>query len=270
MNKKICYWNVSWGRHSLMSQALIFSMRRNGINDDFIAFSDRELVDCTNRKLDHGIKLDLSNYLFKFQYLKLLKDEPYDYFIFIDADSFFVKPPTMSPLELVKNQSPWHCFLESPINLKSTKRRDWWGVPTTELTKIYRDLGVESTEIRNMNAGFWICKKEFISTAYSLGMSCFYKFKSLGYRITEEIPMAYISNYMSPDNTVHFHEKYFDYWASDWTGKFTNILPTDTEWEYTSYMTDEKFIIKPSLVHAMRSKRALIEVGHKIHLYNNK
>jgi hypothetical protein len=70
--------------------------------------------------------------------------------------------------------------------------------------------------------------------------------------------MAYITNYMSKNVNFHFHENYFNYWASDWTGNFKNIIPLHTTWSYESYMTGEKYNIKPTLVHAMRSKNALI------------
>lgn len=256
-NNKICYWSIGWGSYAKMIQTLINSKNEYNLEGDFIAFTDTQLNNCINLSLDNSIPLDLSNYMFKFLYLYKLKQYDYDYFIFIDADSIFVKKPNISPLYFVE-KSPWHCFLESPINSSKTKRPDWWGVPVNTLTDMYRKLGVNCKEIRNMNAGYWICKKDFIETACQLGINCFNFFKSKGFNITEEIPMAYIANYICTDVEFHFHEKYINYWASDWTGVFKDILPYDTEWEYQSYMTDEKFNVKPAIVHAMRSKKNLI------------
>jgi hypothetical protein len=161
----------------------------------------------------------------------------------------------------MQKNNPWHCFLESPINTEKTIRPDWWGVPNKTLEGLYRDLGVSCKEIRNMNAGYWICRREFIPNACELGTKCMLYFLKNKFKITEEIPMAYITNYMSTDNTFHFHENYFNYWASDWTGKFAYMVPTDTEWINTSYMTNEKTLIRPAIVHAMRSKEALIKNG---------
>lgn len=241
-----------------MLQNLVHSARKFGIQDEFIAFSDSKLDGCVNEPLDASVPLDLSNYMFKFHYLKKLTKYDFEYFVFLDGDSVFVNTPTRHPTSLVPMGIPWHCFLESPINSRKTQRPDWWGVPNTVLTNEFRNLGVISSEIRNVNAGYWICKKQFIDEAVRLGLQCYEHFKKLGFRVTEEIPMSYISNYICPNVTYHFHERYADYWASDWTGVFKDIYPSFAEWEYESYMTGEKFTVKPSIIHAMRSKRALI------------
>ena len=262
MKNKICYWSIGSGDYSFMIQNLIYSKNLNKVEGDFIAFSDKKLKNCINQTLDPEIPLSLDNYMFKFAYLKKLIHFDYDYFVFIDADTLFVKKPNICPSFFVQD-APWHCFLESPINSNKTKRKDWWGVPINELTKMYRQLGVISNEIRNMNAGYWVCKKEFIETACNLGEECYNFFVSKNFLITEEIPMAYIGNYICGDAKFHFHEKFTDYWASDWTGIFKNKFPTYKEWEYESYMTEERIMVKPTLVHAMRSKTVLINEGKK-------
>lgn len=259
-NKKICYWSIGWGDYAYMIQSLIDSKNKYNIQGDFIAFTDKKLNNCINESLDPTIPLDLSNYMFKFSYLKKLLNYDYDYFIFIDADSIFVSNPDITPLFFVQ-KTPWHCFLESPVNTIKTVRRDWWGVPVEILTKIYRKMGVVCEEIRNMNAGYFICQKEFIPHACELGFSCYETFLKNNFKVTEEIPMAYITNHICADVSFHFHEKYINYWASDWTAKFKNQIPSYKEWEYESYMTGEKFIVKPSLIHAMRSKPELIQNG---------
>ena len=63
---------------------------------------------------------------------------------------------------------------------------------------------------------------------------------------------------MSPNIEDRFLENYTNYWASDWTDNFKDKIPEDKDWEYTSYMTLEKIEVRPAIVHAMRSKQALI------------
>jgi hypothetical protein len=259
-NQKICYWSIGSNHHSYMVQSLINSKIKYGISGDFIAFTDKNLSNCINENLDSNIQMNLSNYMFKFQYLYKLLKYDYEYFIFLDADSIFVKESEICPVSLL-NGDPWHIFLESPINLPTTKRPDWWGVPVKILTEIFREMGVTAAEIRNVNAGYWICKKEFIHKAYQLGAYCYKTFREKGFKITEEIPMSYIANYISKDVQSHFHEKYAKYWASDWTGVYKNQVPYYKEWECESYMTGEKFLVSPCLIHAMRSKPQLISLG---------
>lgn len=261
---KICYWTIAYGEYAYMAQALIDSFNRHEIHGDFLCYSNLELKNCINKSIDKDISLDLNSYLFKFLYLNKLKDFDYDYFIFLDCDSFFVRKPEIGISYIIEDGVPWHSFLESPINSYKTLRRDWWGVEVNDLTTFYRELGVNHEEIRNTNAGFWICKKDFIDEAINLGMKCYNYISNKGYKITEEIPIAYISNIVSKKVEKRFHDYYFNYWASDWTGAFRNIIPYNKAWEYESYMTTEKYIIQPALIHAMRSKRALIDLGKNI------
>lgn len=123
-NQKICYWSIGSNHHSYMVQSLINSKIKYGISGDFIAFTDKNLSNCINENLDSNIQMNLSNYMFKFQYLYKLLKYDYEYFIFLDADSIFVKESEICPVSLL-NGDPWHIFLESPINLPATKRPDW-------------------------------------------------------------------------------------------------------------------------------------------------
>jgi hypothetical protein len=260
MNKKFCYWTISWGDYDYIAQSMINSARNVGIDDHFYAFTEKPIKNCFNISLNKNIQLDQLQF-FKFEYLEkeILKLD-YDYFVFIDADHYFVRKPDISPLDIIKDD-PWHSFLESPINLPSTKRKDWWGVPNMVLEKFFRKNGVMSREIRNSNGGFWIVKKEFISQARILAYEFHNKFKKYNITVPEEVSIAYLSHLMSPIIEDRFLENYTNYWASDWTDNFKDIVPFNREWDYVSYMTLENMRVKPAIVHAMRSKNALIKMS---------
>ena len=55
-----------------------------------------------------------------------------------------------------------------------------------------------------------------------------------------------------------------DIWASEWTGALKDRLPNGSDWEFVEYMTGKKINVNPSIVHAMRSKSALVQSGHQI------
>jgi hypothetical protein len=227
------------------------------MTNDFICFSDLKIPNAISYNLFDDIKLSTVNYLFKLQYLSKIKSLDYDYFIFLDADSFFVRKPEIAHEELITESTPWISFLEGPINSLKTKRTEWWGVPNLIIESNYRSLGVISKEIRNINAGYWVCKKEFVSTANHLMVECFKKFHEQGFRITEEIPMAYLTSLLYPDNDRFYLENYKNYWSSDWTGVFENQIPYNKTWRMTEYMTGNQYEINPAIVHAMRSDTAL-------------
>ena len=126
-----------------------------------------------------------------------------------------------------------------------------------------RKSGVASKEIRNSNGGFWICHKDFINKASELAYKFHNYLKSFNMTVPEEVSIAYLSHLMSPRLEDRFLENFTNYWASDWTETFKDTVPNDREWEYTSYMTYEKILVKPAIVHAMRSKKALVELGKK-------
>jgi hypothetical protein len=260
MRKTFCYWTVSWGDYDYIAQSMINSARSVGINEDFYAFTEKPIKNCFNRRLNKDIELDKLQF-FKFEYLKHeMSKLNYDYFVFIDSDHYFVRKPEITPIDIVKD-SPWHSFLESPINTNKTQRTDWWQIPNQLFISFMRNAGVKSQEIRNTNGGFWICEKNFINQACFLAYEFHNFLKKYNIIVPEEVSIAYISHLMSPKLKDRFIENYTNYWASDWTEIFKDQIPVDKSWEYTSYMTYEKILVNPAIVHAMRSKEALIRLS---------
>jgi hypothetical protein len=259
---KICYWSIAWGQYSYILQSLLKSFKDVGITEDFHIFSDKKLKYAHNHQLIPTIQLDQLQF-FKFHYLKEIAKLDYDVFVFIDADHFFVRKPDVT-IEEILNGDPWHSFLESPINSTKTQRADWWSIKNQDLVKYFQNLGVTSKEIRNTNGGFWICKKYFVNEAFDLAFKCHTYLKLQNHTVPEEVSIGYISHIASKNIQNRFAEKYFNYWGSDWTSNFNGILPEDKTWEWVSYMTMEKFIINPAIVHGMRSKNALIEYGKNV------
>jgi hypothetical protein len=237
---------------------MINSARSVGIKEDFYSFSEKPIQNSINFKLNNNINLDRLQF-FKFEYLqKEISKLNYDYFVFIDADHYFVRNPELTPLDIIKD-SPWHSFLESPLNSRQTKRADWWQVPNNVMELLMKKSGVQSREIRNSNGGFWICQKEFIDQACVLAYEFHNKLKKYNMIVPEEVSIAYLSHLMSPIIKDRYIENYYNYWASDWTDNFKDQIPVDKEWDYISYMTLEKIRVNPAIVHAMRSKKALVE-----------
>jgi hypothetical protein len=259
MKKNFCYWTVSWGDYDYMTQSMINSAKAVGVKENFYAFTEKPVYNCYNNRLIQNIILDPLQF-FKFEYLKQMSNLNYDYFVFIDADHYFVKKPEISPIDIIKD-SPWHSFLESPINTFKTQRPDWWQIPNQILSMIMKKNGVYHKEIRNSNGGFWIVQKEFIHQASILAYEFHHKLKNYNFNAPEEVSISYLSHLMSSNIEDRFLENYTNYWASDWTENFKDEIPVYKEWEYTSYMTYEKIKVKPAIVHAMRSKKALIENG---------
>ena len=259
---KTLIWSVAWGEYRYMMQSLMRSIRDAGVEHDMLTFSDEPLADVMSCELDKSIELDFKQY-WKFHYLNKIKDLDYDLFVFIDSDHYFVRKPPKDFSEIV-GSDPWHSFLESPINAPETKRGDWWGVPNKEMVDIYREFGVTQKTVYSTNGGFWMCKKDFI-THVSNTAFLFRDFqKGKGLDLPEEVGIALISHMFSKNYQDRFHSKYLDVWASEWTGVLKDALPDGSFWDFQEYMTHERISVNPAIVHAMRSKDALVAVGKKI------
>jgi hypothetical protein len=259
---KTLIWSVAWGDYRYMLQSLMNSIQNVGIDHDILTFSDEPLHNVISCEIDKKIELDFKQY-WKFHYLQKLTALNYDLFVFIDSDHYFVRKPTKDFSEII-GSDPWHSFLESPINSTMTKRSDWWGVPNQKMAELYKDFGVIQDVVFSTNGGFWICKKEFLKHAAQV-MFLFRDFqKQRKLDLPEEVGIAVLSHLFSVDYTKRFHSNYLDTWASEWTGYLKEKLPDGTPWEFQEYMTAKKSTVNPAIVHAMRSKNALVNFGKQI------
>lgn len=117
--KDVCFWSVGNGDFASMVQGLVRSFRRVGMDDDFIAFCDRPIEGAETILIPGVNKKD---YLFKFHYLRMLQSREYKTFVFLDADSLFVrKPPPLLPLMC---GSPVHAFFESDCSKPALRKSD--------------------------------------------------------------------------------------------------------------------------------------------------
>jgi FkbM family methyltransferase len=259
---KYCYWSVADGNHAEMMKTVIKSARNVGVKEDFHIWSDREIDgaichDCGN--------YDKQHYLFKFKFLKeqvALLD--YDYFIFLDADTYFVRNP--GDILRVLYDAPIHVCMESDCAFIENKRSDWWGCPLDKYIELMREKGVRSKAVYNTNAGFWIVKKDIIETFYRLAMDFWNHCKNAGHIFTEEAPLAYVGHMLMGDVNLHTLKSNKNIWASDWTGNYKDCLPDGKPWLFEDYMSGQKFTVNPDIVHAMRSKDVLRNSQIEIHI----
>jgi len=259
---KTLIWSVAWGDYRYMMQSLMDSIKKSGVDHDMLTFSDQPLSGVISCELDSEINLDFKQY-WKFNYLNKISKLDYDLFVFIDSDHYFVRKPSVDFCEII-GEDPWHSFLESPINSHLTKRPDWWGVSNPHMTQLYRDFGVTQNVVYSTNGGFWICKRNFASAAMNVGL-LFRDFqKSRGLDLPEEVAIAVLSHMFSKDYRNRFHSKYLNIWASEWTGALRDKIPDGSPWTFQEYMTHEKSVINPDIVHAMRSKQAFVSKGKQI------
>lgn len=254
MSKTFCYWTVADGDHGLMAKTMVQSARNCGVKEDFHIWTDLPHI---NGAMAHSCgKFEKTLYMFKFNFLKEhVSKLDYDYYIFLDADNYFVNNPGDLSL-LMKNQKVF-IQMENEITSPKVKRCDWWGCPVEQYRPLFEETGLITDKIYNTNAGFWIVDKRFINEFYNIAVNFFFYGKSKGYKdFTEEVSLAFIGHCMQePEKRTLDKTSWL--WASDWIGFWKHKLPEYKEWEFEDYMTGEKKQVKSHIVHCMRSKKIL-------------
>jgi hypothetical protein len=157
--------------------------------------------------------------------------------------------------------SPVHSSLESDACLPNNLRPDWWGCALKDYATLMRFMGVRSRAIYNVNAGFWIVQRDVIKRFCELAFEFWDLATRAGFEFTEEPPLAYATHMLCGNPYVHTLRHTSDVWASDWTGVYEGRLPDGKPWEFIDYFSEQSYTVNPAIVHAMRSKEILIDLG---------
>lgn len=261
MKPSYCYWSVVDGVYGDMMQATVHSARRVGMFKDFHLWCDQPILEATCHELKG---LEKSNFLFKIHFLAdVVKQLNYDYFIWLDADTYFVRNP--GNVLRVLHSAPVHATLESDACPADNTRPDWWGCALSRYVRLMRARGVHSHSIFNVNAGFWIVHHDVIETFCDLALSFWDLWKRDGHDpFSEEPPLAYAMHMLCGNPYLHTMEHCSDVWASDWLGCYSQHLHDGRPWMFEDYFSGKRCIVNPAIVHAMRCKEALIAEGRAI------
>jgi hypothetical protein len=255
--KRYCYWTVVDGDYAEMAKSTIQSARRVGVGKDFHVWADRTIPGATTYPAG---QFDKWGCLFKLTFLRdAVQKLNYDYFVWFDTDTYFVRNP--GDILRVMNGSPLHITLECDVLSPQNKRPDWWSCPNDVFAQLMREMGVRSREIYNVNGGLFIIHRDAIETVFGLAMDFYNYCNERSYRFVDEPLFAYAMHMLCADLPTHTLRTTVDLWASDWTGEFKDRLPTGESWWFTDYFTGERIPVNPAIVHAMRSKTALIADG---------
>lgn len=257
--KELCFWSVADDRYAYMLQTLVHSYHAAGMQDDFYVICDRDIEGATTH---HIKKFDKNFFFFKFFFLKnIIKNLEYKYFIYLDADNYFVRKPP--PFHHLLQNSPIHAFLESDCTLPSI-RKEWHSCPLPEVVRLMRECGITEEHVYAVNGGYFMVKREAIDTICDLAQD-FWKHSFLnGYVFTEEPSLAYATQMLCENPQEHLQSRNSEIWCSDWLGQFARHLPDGKPWTFADYMNYETCSVNPAIVHAIKSKELLIAYGERL------
>jgi hypothetical protein len=254
--RDICFWSVGDGDYAYILQTLVHSFHAVGIEGDFHVFSDRNIHVAVNH---NSVQFDKRGCIFKFKFLQQqVKNWDYRYFIYLDADTLFLRKPSLLLVDLLAGD-PLHLFFESDCTIPQARRQNWWGCPLMEYVRLMRECGVSSPHIYNINGGFFIVQKYAIDIICELALDfAEYAFRQR-YLLPDEPAWAYALHMLSKIPEQHLLSRYRNVWCSDWEGVFKEHLPDGQPWVFRDFMSHVPYTINPSIVHAIRSKDLLIK-----------
>jgi hypothetical protein len=254
MKNRYCFWSVSDGHYARMIENMIRSARAVGVFKDFHVWANRSIEGATTHQLG---KIEKSFHMFKFRLLRQkVKSLNYEYFVWLDADSWFAKNP--GDVLRVLNHAPVHASLESDACNPKSSHRKWWGCPLQKCAELMRTRGVHNKSIFTANAGFWIVHHDVINTFCDLAAEFWvYSHKQGCNEFREEPALAHATQMLCGNPYLHTLRKTSDLWAPDRAGEFRTSLPDGTPWNYEDAFTHERFAVNPAIVHAMKSKSLL-------------
>lgn len=260
--KRVCFWTVAWGdKYEKMANTLALSFKKFNYSGDLYIFSKNNITHAT--KTIHMSQFISDKYLFKISMLDILYKETknnYDYYVFVDCDSIFVKHNGRLYNFIESNK--FTCFLEKNIlacESWATQKRD-------TVIKAFEHL-VESYEHNNyysINGGFYSISSNEVSNFCTWALQSFGYLVTNGFNAVDEILISsYLMKCIHKNELNNFFiENWFDVYCIDSGGTFSGCVPTDKPFNFGDWFSNKEFphrtwSVNPCLIHAPNSKDAL-------------
>jgi hypothetical protein len=234
-----------------MMEHCVNSARQAGVFKEFHVLTDRPLENC---ECYDAYQVEKTCGLFKLHYLKAgMSRLNFDYFVWLDADSVFVRNP-IDILGLLGN-SPIH--LPLVLNLTSLHEdRVWQNLSMFRLRDELRKQGVPN-QLYLGNSAFWVAHHDAIDTIYDLAMNFWHTATTSGLVVGVSEALGYAMQMLCADPEAHLYMRNTDLWASDDEGRFRSGLPDGKPWRWRHLVGDETIEVRPSIIHLPHSRELL-------------
>ena len=251
MKSGMTIWSVAVGaRYAAMFGACVASARACGVVGEFHVFGDHAVSGAEW----HKAEMKAGPLMGKIEMLERLEELPGTWFVFLDADTWFVRRP--QDLVGPARASGLHVPVECNLSEATVRFEDWWGVPVQALAAI----GGRVPGFWTCNAGMFVVRRDRVKELRSAWLEAAAFCAERGWKVTEELPLALALVWLTRP-AGHCVWDWGAYWVSDWAGQWCGRLPQAGKWRAEEYMTGAWRIVDPAVVHALRSKQALAAYG---------
>jgi hypothetical protein len=241
---KYCYWSVATGSYGSLMENCVRTARQAGVFKEFHVVTDRPLEGC---ECYDAMQCDKADGMFKLHYLKAgMSRLLFDYFVWLDADTVFVRNPVdvLAPL----SGSPIHVPLE--LNLSTVDEdRQWREVSCFKLRELFVQMGV-ANQVYLSRSAFWIVHREAIDQVFELAFRFFHAVKGAGLAASVDTALGYAMQILCADPEAHLLTRHSDLWASsDSTCFGASKIPNAQLSSSCHPLTEQAILVKPAIVH---------------------
>jgi hypothetical protein len=236
-----------------MMEECVASARAAGVFKEFHVFSDRHIAGCNCYDAMEIVK---AGHLFKLVYLKAgISKLLFDYFVWIDADSWFVRNPR--DVLGCLGKSPIHVPLTT--NLSAFKRDEVAeGIATQKLVDLMVRGGIFNS-VYLSTSGFWIVHRDVIDRVCELVQHFWGIGAEGGLQLGVGLGLGYAMQMLCGNPEAHLITVRPDLWASEDQWNTGSPLSTNATWTSEAPLREEAISFKPSIIHLRRQKsRSLI------------
>jgi len=229
--------------------------RAAGVFTEFHVLTDRSLEGCESYEC---YEFEKANGLFKFHYLKVgMTRLSFDYFIWIDADSVFVRKPLDVLAALGK--SPMHVSLEGNLSTL-TEDQSWKGASALAIRELMKREGINN-DVYSSQSAFWIVHHDVIEPLYDLALGFWHKAKEANVIVDVSAALGYAMQILCANPERHLLVNHLDLWASDDEDHFRDALPTGKAWEWRAFAEMPSARVRPAIIHLPKSRELLLASG---------
>jgi hypothetical protein len=184
------------------------SARGCDVFTDFHVLTDRPIPEC---ECYDAFTVEKESGLFQFYYLKLgMTKLNYDYFIWLDADTLFVRNP-LNILDAL-GHSPIHVPLE--FNLEGVEQDHCWnGMSLHAARAALKREGILNSPWFCENA-FWMIHRDAIEPVYDLAVGFYHKAKEAGDMLHISTALGYAMQILCADPERHLLTRSPRLWAT--------------------------------------------------------
>ena len=238
-----CYWSLATGPYGALMENCVRTARAAGVFTQFQVLADRPLAGC---ECYDAYECDKAQGFFKLHYLKVgMSRLAFDYFIWLDADTVFVRKPLdiLSPI----GRSPIHVPLE--LNLADLAQdSDYNGVSCFKLRHLYADAGLLNQPYL-CHSAFWIVRRDAIDSVYELAFQFVNRCRETGIVVNVDVALGYAMQLLCGDPEAHLLTRHPEIWASDNFGQFSGRALNLEAWDWQHPLADHIFPVNPAIVH---------------------